>query len=128
MPTVETPNNTEEGATMTGGRRSMVVVAPVSTSPELSPRPQRRTYTAKDKLRILTDVDHAAGTGATGAILRREGHYHSNQGWQQARGRVKLTACHDHPTHTTVICSLPRSSATLSGCITCSASACAMLS
>ncbi len=64
----------------------MVVVAPVSTSPELSPRPQRRTYTAKDKLRILADVDHAAGTGATGAILRREGQYHSNQGWQQAWG------------------------------------------
>ena len=64
----------------------MVVVAPVSTSPELSSRPQRRTYTAKDKLRILTDVDHAAGTGATGAILRREGQYHSNQGWQQAWG------------------------------------------
>jgi hypothetical protein len=32
---------------------------------------------AKDKLRILADIDRATGTGATGAILRREGIYSS---------------------------------------------------
>jgi hypothetical protein len=37
------------------------VAAPVSTSPELSARPRRRTFTAKDKLRILADIDRATG-------------------------------------------------------------------
>jgi hypothetical protein len=51
----------------------MVLAAPISTSPELSTRTRRRTFAAKDKLRILADIDRATGTGATGAILRREG-------------------------------------------------------
>ena len=77
MPMVQTPNDdTDDGATMNGGRRPTVVAAPVSTSPELSARPRRRTFTAKDKLRILADIDRATGTWvATGAILRREGLY-----------------------------------------------------
>jgi transposase len=75
MPMVQTPNDdTDDGAAMNGGRRPTVVAAPVSSSPELSVRPRRRrTFTAKDELRILADIDRAAGTGATGAILRREG-------------------------------------------------------
>ena len=74
MSMVQTPNDdTDDGAAMNGGRRPTVVAAPVSTSPELSARPRRRTFTAKDKLRILADIDRATGTGATGAILRREG-------------------------------------------------------
>ena len=73
MPMVQTPNDdTDDGAAMNGGRRPTVVAAPVSTSPELSARPRRRTFTAKDKLRILADIDRATGTGATGAILRRD--------------------------------------------------------
>ena len=41
-------------------------------------RPVRRTFTANDKLRILGEVDRAAGTpGAVGAIIRREGLYSS---------------------------------------------------
>jgi transposase-like protein len=41
-------------------------------------RPSRRTFTAQDKLRILADLDRAAGTpGAIGAIIRREGIYSS---------------------------------------------------
>jgi hypothetical protein len=51
MPMVRTLNITDEGATMNGGRRPTVVVAPASISPELSARPRRRTFTAKDKLR-----------------------------------------------------------------------------
>ena len=79
MPMVQTPNDedTDDGATMNGGRRPTVVAAPVSTSPELSARPRRRTFTAKDKLRILADIDRATIAGATGAILRREGLYSS---------------------------------------------------
>ena len=77
MPTVQTPNNPMEGVTMNGGRTPTVVLAPATTSAELSARPRRRTFTAKDKLRMLADVDSATGTGATGAILRREGLYSS---------------------------------------------------
>ena len=93
MPMVQTPNITEEAATINGGRRPTVVVAPASTSPELSARPRRRTFTAKDKLRILADVDSAAGTGATGAILRREGLYSSTlSDWRRQRDAGALGA------------------------------------
>src|ERR1039458_9868034 len=93
MPMVQTPNDTEEGATMNGGRRPTVVVAPAPISPELSVRPRRRTFTAKDKLRILADVDRAAGTGATGAILRREGLYSSTlSDWRRQRDAGALGA------------------------------------
>ncbi len=53
------------------------MAAPASASPELSDRPRRRTFTAQDKLRILTETDRAAETGGIGAILRREGLYSS---------------------------------------------------
>lgn len=86
MPMVQTPKNAEEGATMNGGRRPRVVVAPVLTSAELSARPRRRTFSVKDKLRILADVDRATGTGATGAILRREGPYPNFADSRRARG------------------------------------------
>jgi hypothetical protein len=47
----------------------------MAASPELVDRPRRRrTFTAADKLRILSEVDRA-GPGACGAILRREGLY-----------------------------------------------------
>jgi hypothetical protein len=45
-------NDAEAGAAADGGRRP-TVVAPASASPELSARPRRRTFTARDKLRIL---------------------------------------------------------------------------
>ena len=48
-----------------------------SASPELSARPRRRTFTARDKLRILGETDRAAETGGIGSILRREGVYSS---------------------------------------------------
>ncbi len=58
------------------GRRPTTVTGPDAASPELSAR--RRSFTAKDKLRILGEVDRAAGTpGAIGAIIRREGLYSS---------------------------------------------------
>ena len=92
MPMVQTPNDdTDDGAAMNGGRRPTVVAAPVSTSPELSAR--RRTFTAKDKLRILADIDRATGTGATGAILRREGLYSSTlSDWRRQRDTGALGA------------------------------------
>ena len=59
----------------------------------MSARPRRRTFTAKDKLRILADIDRAAGTGATGAILRREGLYSSTlSDWRRQRDAGALGA------------------------------------
>jgi transposase-like protein len=66
---------------------STVVVAPAAASPELPERPRRRVFTAKDKLRILDALDRVAGiSGATGAILRREGVYSSSiTEWRRQR-------------------------------------------
>jgi len=60
---------------------------PEAASPELQDRPRRRTFTAKDKLRILGEVDRAAGVpGAIGAIVRREGIYSSAlSDWRRQR-------------------------------------------
>jgi len=66
------------GAETEEGRRPPLVSAPAAASPELVDRPRRRTFKAEDKLRILAEVDRAAGTpGAIGALLRREGLYSS---------------------------------------------------
>ena len=55
--------------------------------------PRRRTFTAKDKLRILADIDRATGMGATGAILRREGLYSSTlSDWRRQRDAGALGA------------------------------------
>ena len=55
-----------------------MVAAPDAASPELVQRPRRRSFTAKDKLRILGEADRAVGvSGGVGAIVRREGLYSS---------------------------------------------------
>jgi transposase len=77
MPTFHTPIVAEAGAAMNGGRRPTIVAAPASASPELSARPRRRTFTAKDKLRILAETDRVTEPGGIGSILRREGLYSS---------------------------------------------------
>lgn len=62
MPMLPTPNDAEAGtaADGAGGRRS---AAPAPASPELSVCPRRRTFTERDKLRILAETDRAADTG-----------------------------------------------------------------
>jgi transposase-like protein len=96
-----TQNNAEAGEASDGGCRPTVVAAPASVSPELSPRPRRRTFTARDKLRILAETDRvakrtdaansgqrarAAETGGIGAVLRREGVYSSTLcDWRRQR-------------------------------------------
>jgi transposase len=56
------------------------VAAPASASPELTAGPRRRTFTARDKLRILAE------TGGIGAVLRREGVYSSTLcDWRRQR-------------------------------------------
>ena len=66
------------GAATEEGRRPTTVAAPAAASPEVGDRPRRRTFTIKDKLRILEEIDRSAGIpGASGAIIRREGLYSS---------------------------------------------------
>jgi transposase len=76
------------GAERSGGERSEpqrsgapVPAGALSVSrpdPEVVAKPQRRSYTAEYKLRILREAEAAAVTrGAVGALLRREGLYSS---------------------------------------------------
>ena len=76
MPVIPFEKTLADGAATEGGRRPSVVASPSAASPELSDRPQRRTFTAAYKLGILRQVDEA-GPGGIGAILRREGLYSS---------------------------------------------------
>jgi transposase len=86
MPMLQPSIDAEAGVATNGGRRPTVVAAPASASPELSDRPRRRTFTARDKLRILAETDRAAETGGIGAILRREGVYSSSlTEWRKQR-------------------------------------------
>src|SRR5271157_4644661 len=86
MAMLHTQNDAEAGAPSDGGRRPTVVAAPASASPELSNRPRRRTFTGRDKMRILAETDRAAETGGIGAILRREGVYSSTLcDWRRQR-------------------------------------------
>ena len=83
------PQRSNQSASATGtsgGGRPTVVPVADTPSPELSPRPRRRRFTAQDKLRILAETDRAAGTGGIGAVLRREGLYSSTLSeWRRLR-------------------------------------------
>jgi transposase len=58
---------------------------------EVSPKVQRRRFTAEYKRRILAEAD-ACGYGEIGALLRREGLYHSNlASWRRERDAGTLT-------------------------------------
>ena len=60
------------------GRRPTPASATAAEFSEISASPRRRTFSAKEKLRILDELDRAAGIlGAVGSILRREGLYSS---------------------------------------------------
>ena len=49
-----------------------------AASPDRLTLPRRRTFNARDKLRILAEFDAARGTpGGVGAVMRREGLYSS---------------------------------------------------
>ena len=86
MPMLPIHNDADAGAAEDGSHRLTVVAAPASAPSELSARPRRRTFTARDKLRILAATDQAAGTGDIGAILRREGVYSSTlSDWRRQR-------------------------------------------
>jgi transposase-like protein len=90
---LQTQIEAEAGAATNGGRRPTVVAAPASASPELSDRPRRRSFGARDKLRILADIDRAAETRGVGAVLRREGLYSSTLSeWRRQRDAGAFSA------------------------------------
>lgn len=61
--------------------------------PEVVGRPVRRRFTAAYKQRILAEVEAAAGSGAVGRILRREGLYSSQlTTWRKARTHSEQAA------------------------------------
>jgi transposase len=84
MPNTNGSIELTNAAGLKAGRKPTTVPPPPAASPpsraqspELSPRPQRRTFSATAKLRILEETDRAADTGGIAAILRREGLYSS---------------------------------------------------
>ena len=93
MPNMLTESAAEIGPGTEESRRPTIVPGPIFAPPELTDRPRRRTFTARDRLRILADVDRAAGTGGIGAILRREGLYSSAlSDWRRQRDAGALGA------------------------------------
>ncbi len=55
-------------------------------NPEVVAKAIRRRFTVDYKLKILDQVDHGQDAGQLGALLRREGLYHSNlQLWRRQR-------------------------------------------
>src|SRR3954447_9606573 len=77
MPNTDGPIDPKNAAGHGEARKPTTVPPPSATSPELSPRSRRRTFSAAAKLRILEETDRAADTGGIAAILRREGLYSS---------------------------------------------------
>jgi transposase len=61
-------------------------------------RPKRRTFTASYKLQILEEFDALPEGSARGALLRREGLYHSHiDNWRAARDAGALNALAPKP-------------------------------
>lgn len=61
-------------------------------------RPKRRSFTAAYKLGILEEYDRLSDPSQRGALLRREGLYHSHvQKWREARDQGVLTALSARP-------------------------------
>ena len=65
-------------------------------------RPKRRSFTAKYKLGIVAEYEALTVSGAKGALLRREGLYHSHIiDWKKLRDAGSVEeACHDNRVRT----------------------------
>jgi len=58
---------------------------------EVEEKPRRRKFKAAYKLKILREADQCTERGELGALLRREGLYHSHiQKWRQMRSHDEL--------------------------------------
>jgi transposase-like protein len=59
--------------------------------PEVVPRAKRRQFSAKYKLRVLTEAEQCTQRGQIGALLRREGLYSSHlTSWRKQREQGQL--------------------------------------
>lgn len=66
---------------------------PLPPDPEVPAQARRRTYTAAYKLEVLKRADACTKPGQLGALLRREGLYHSNLiTWRRQREEGTLKA------------------------------------
>jgi transposase len=64
-----------------------------STDGPRADRPRRRAFTPEYKLRMVAEYDRATESGERGALLRREGLYHSHIiEWRKARDAGTLVA------------------------------------
>jgi transposase-like protein len=73
------------------GSRKPVIISP--PDPEVPEKKPRRKFTAKYKLRILTEADALTEQGQLGVLLRREGLYSSNLAtWRRQREKGLLKA------------------------------------
>ena len=60
-------------------------------NPQVTPKAERRRFSAEYKLRILAEADECKERGAIGALLRREGLYASHlEKWRRQRERGAL--------------------------------------
>jgi len=86
----EDPRVTEGGRRPTGVTRA-AADAGDHPDPEVSDKPKRRRFTARQKLEILREADRCKKRGELGALLRREGIYSSSlSAWRRARERGEL--------------------------------------
>ena len=90
VPVPDAPSTT----VVTSGPAPLQGVSTAARSdPEVTERAARRRFTAEDKLRVLRQADACAGTGALGALLRREGLYSSHlTTWRRQREQGSLAA------------------------------------
>ena len=71
--------------------RGEMAVTPADV--QVAAKPQRRSFTAEYKRRLLKEADACSTPGAVGALLRREGLYSSHLvEWRRARARGELAA------------------------------------
>jgi transposase len=84
-------------ADMAASARHDGQVAPSKRSPRAG-QPKRRTFTAAYKLEILQQYEQMEDPRERGALLRREGLYHSHiEYWREARDKGALRALSDKP-------------------------------
>lgn len=67
------------------------------SNPEVTPKPDRRQFTADYKRRIVREANACTRPGEVGALLRREGLYSSHlTSWRQALKAAEDTALSPH--------------------------------
>jgi transposase-like protein len=82
------PRKAERSEAARGGGVSPGAAVP---DPEVTPRAQRRRFSAGYKLRIVREADGCSRPGEVGALLRREGLYSSHLvEWRRARDQGQL--------------------------------------